>query len=429
MKARTLALVVPLALALAPAAGCRSDPGAAARERELRLQEDRIYELQDQVKRYQQELAACQARRPRRSARSSSSRPSRSRAPRHRPSPGPAPSPRRRAPDRALGSARCQSPAAHGRQARAPPAGLARRRCCCRPSPRRRATSRRGFAPSPTTRPPADGTAVRSARRPRKRRAGPQHVAHRRRQPAGGRDHAQRAVHRRIRRRRPAGRRRDRRLDRAPRRPGPPGGRRRAGLGGAARPGRAGRGGTRRPLGLLRRRDRRDGPVQPGRRGNPPGHDLARPTARPQPAPPVRSLHDRRRAAVGSEPPDRREPARTPGAADGPRLLCPRRGRPCRARAAAGALPATDPAPAGRWSRGAAGSQSQPRSNHAWPRVRPGRRSSRPPSPRNRPSRSVSARRGRPTGRQRGAGRVRSRRAALSRSVSFPWLSRRRGGA
>jgi len=59
MKARTLAI---LALALPAAVGCRTDPRIAPLERELRLQEDRIYELQDQVAQYEQELAACQAR-------------------------------------------------------------------------------------------------------------------------------------------------------------------------------------------------------------------------------------------------------------------------------------------------------------------------------------------------------------------------------
>lgn len=58
MKARTLAI---LALALLVAAGCRTDPRIAPLERDLRLHEDRIYELEDLVTRYEQELAACQA--------------------------------------------------------------------------------------------------------------------------------------------------------------------------------------------------------------------------------------------------------------------------------------------------------------------------------------------------------------------------------
>ena len=61
MKARTLAI---FALALLAAAGCRSDPRIAPLEQELRLQEDRIYELEDLVARYEQALADCQGQTP-----------------------------------------------------------------------------------------------------------------------------------------------------------------------------------------------------------------------------------------------------------------------------------------------------------------------------------------------------------------------------
>jgi len=52
----------PLCLAVLPLflAGCKSDPQMDLVERELRLQEDRIYELQDYIEQYQRMLEACE---------------------------------------------------------------------------------------------------------------------------------------------------------------------------------------------------------------------------------------------------------------------------------------------------------------------------------------------------------------------------------